>query len=204
MLRLLAVLMLAGASASSVLAAGVVIKPFGTTVFFKNDFGPSTSLPLKWYSTDALMQSNHPFPSLGHSYDSIDQVLDIINQRFTSLIGVEGTMITDYGPYGLSLPGGQLPPVESIERPFLPPNFNVIDKMLLSGLAEWTWDGSLPPLTPVLAPNYVIPAASGTFNQAEQRFYVSDGRQYQVVPEPSSLSLLLAGGAVALARRRKF
>ena len=45
---------------------------------------------------------------------------------------------------------------------------------------------------------------SGTFNQAEQRFYVSDGRQYQVVPEPSALSLLAVGlGGLAVMRRRR-
>ena len=140
------------------------------------------------------MATNNPFPSLGENVNyTHEQFYQISNTRFSDVVGISGTMITDY--YNGPTFNGEPPPLLSTERLF----FGSIDRMVLSSLTDWAWNGDgLPYFL-----GYLPTSASGTFNQAEQRFYVSDGRQYQVVPEPSSLSLLLAGGAVLMAGRRR-
>ena len=112
--------------------------------------------------------------------------------RFLDVIGIPETMITDTftNAFGFQ---------QSVERPF----FDMIDTEALIGLDSWSWDGQVYHSAVLIDPQYPIPSSAGTFNQAEQRFYVSDGRQYQVVPEPSSLSLLVAGGVVLMAGRRR-
>jgi hypothetical protein len=140
--------------------------------------------------------------------------------RFLEIVGIPETMIFDN--LDLVTPSDQPTRTISIERPF----FSVIDSELLSGMNAWSWesgfdgvlsieDGAvfesaamISIISPIgtYTPGYIIPtqSLSGTFNQAEQRFYVSDGRQYQVVPEPSALSLLAVGlGGLALVRRRR-
>jgi len=128
--------------------------------------------------------------------------------RFLEIVGIPETMIFDT----LDLPTviGQPTRTVSIERPF----FTVIDSELLSEMNVWSWESGNYGYFEVWADSVVIlgssvgynipsQSLSGTFNQAEQRFYVSDGRQYQVVPEPSALSLLAIGlGGLATMRRR--
>ena len=142
--------------------------------------------------------------------------------RFLQVVPILETMIWDRFSLLLLPPpdlwysggGGYAEPPQvtltwSAQRPF----FSMIDEELLNGMTQWSWDGSMAstPFSPILALQplptsglpYTPPPYNGTYNQAEQRFYVSDGRQYQVVPEPSSLSLLLACGAVLMAGRRR-
>ena len=139
----------------------------------------------------------------------------LMTNRFLEIVGIPETMIFDT----LDVPTviGQPTRTISIERPF----FSVIDSELLSGMNVWSWESgnygsfevwadsiSFNPgvMGPGPSQGYTIPSQSlsGTFNQAEQRFYVSDGRQYQVVPEPSALSLLAIGlGGLAMMRRRR-
>ena len=192
-------LVLAGASVIHVHAEVVQIKPFSVSLVTtsSNSLGSIVSFGTAiFFSTDALMATNNPFPSLGDGLNyTHEQFYQIFDARFSDVIGISETMITDYYN-GFSF-NGDPPPVLSIERPF----FYNIDRVLFNSLTEWSWNGDGLPLG--LPLNYSPPAATGIFNQAEQRFYVSDGRQYQVVPEPSSLSLLLAGGAVLMARRRR-
>ena len=127
--------------------------------------------PTWYYSSDALMQSNDPFPSKFMVYSQAE-FNKIFQDRFCDVVGIPETMIAE-GPFG--------------NRPFF---FN-IDRNLLPILSSWEWGGVGD--FPINAPGYTIPSAQGYFNQTEQRFYVSDGRQYQVVPEPTSFSLFLAG-----------
>jgi len=138
--------------------------------------------PIWYYSSDALMQSNNPFPSEFMSY-SQTKANQIFKDRFYDVVGIPETMIAE-GPFGK-------------RRPFF---FN-IDRNLLPILSSWEWGGVGD--FPINFPGYTIPSAQGYFNQTEQRFYVSDGRQYQVVPEPTSFSLLLASGLIVLNRRKK-
>jgi len=149
-----------------------------------------------YYSSVSVVNANNPFhpiidpiaPDLPFvPYEEYNQSM---GTRFLDVVGIPETMITDTWT---DFYGSQI----SAERPF----FNIIDTEVLIGLANWNWDGQI--LGTVWAGGYIPPSAEGVFNQAEQRFYVSDGRQYQVVPEPSSLSLLLAGGAVLMAGRRR-
>jgi len=145
----------------------------------------------------------------------------LMTNRFLEIVGIPETMIFDN--LDLVTPSDQPTRTISIERPF----FSVIDSELLSGMNAWSWESdfdgvlSIAPgvvvesaneiiiISPIISPTstgYIIPSQSlsGTFNQAEQRFYVSDGRQYQVVPEPSALSLLAVGlGGMAMLRRRR-
>ena len=144
-----------------------------------------------------------------------------MTNRFLEIVGIPETMIFDN--FDLVMLFDQPKRTISIERPF----FSVIDSELLSGMNAWSWESCIdggnlsleagvvveseneiiindPTFRPLTG--YTIPSQSlsGTFNQAEQRFYVSDGRQYQVVPEPSALSLLVLGGVVvALGLRKK-
>jgi hypothetical protein len=144
----------------------------------------------------------------------------LMTNRFLEIVGIPETMIFDN--LDLVTLFDQPTRTISIERPF----FSVIDSELLSGMNAWSWESDfdgvlsiqegvvveseneiiiISPNMPYLTP-YTIPSQSlsGTFNQAEQRFYVSDGRQYQVVPEPSAFSLLAVGlGALAMMRRRR-
>jgi len=144
----------------------------------------------------------------------------LMTNRFLEIVGIPETMIFDN--LDLVTVTGQPTRTVSIERPF----FSVIDSELLSGMNAWSWesgfdgvlsieDGAvfgsaamISIISPIgtYTPGYIIPtqSLSGTFNQAEQRFYVSDGRQYQVVPEPSAVSLLAVGlGGLAMMRRRR-
>jgi hypothetical protein len=140
----------------------------------------SPRVPYWYYSSDALMQSNNPFPSkfMGYSKVEYDQ---IYKDRFCDVVGIPETMIAE-GFFK--------------NRPLF---FN-IDINLLPNLSSWEWGGASD--FPLQGPGYIVPSAQGYFNQAEQRFYVSDGRQYQVVPEPTSFSLLLAGLVLLISRRR--
>jgi len=135
--------------------------------------------------------------------------------RFLEIFGIPETMIFDTLDVVTAI--GQPTRTISIERPF----FTVIDSELLSEMNVWSWEsgnyGSIEVwadsisfnlgvmgLASSVGYNIQSQSLSGTFNQAEQRFYVSDGRQYQVVPEPSALSLLVLGGVVvALGLRKK-
>ena len=135
--------------------------------------------------------------------------------RFLEIFGIPETMIFDTLDVVTAI--GQPTQTISIERPF----FTVIDSELLSEMNVWSWEsgnyGSIEVwadsisfnlgvmgLASSVGYNIQSQSLSGTFNQAEQRFYVSDGRQYQVVPEPSALSLLVLGGVVvALGLRKK-
>jgi hypothetical protein len=142
----------------------------------------------------------------------------LMTNRFLEIVGIPETMIFDTLDEPTLI--GQPTRTVSIEKPF----FSVIDSELLSGMNEWSWESdynfnltiypdpvNIPVdsiffsgavlLTPQFWPSQSL---SGTFNQAEQRFYVSDGRQYQVVPEPSALSLLAIGlGGLAFVRCRR-
>ena len=144
----------------------------------------------------------------------------LMTNRFLEIVGIPETMIFDN--LDLVTTSDQPTRTISIERPF----FSVIDSELLSGMNAWSWESDfdgvlsfeagvvvesenvIAIISPIgtYHPGYIIPrqSLSGTFNQAEQRFYVSDGRQYQVVPEPSALSLLADGlGGLAMMRRRR-
>jgi len=153
-------------------------------IYVRDSSEPLSSLafPQWYYSSDALTQSNNPFPSkfMGYSLTEFNQIL---KGRFCDVVGIPETMIAE-GPFGN-------------RRPFF---FN-IDRNLLPILSSWEWGGAGD--YPLQAAGYTVPSAQGYFNQTEQRFYVSDGRQYQVVPEPSSLSLLALGGVVVALGRRK-
>ena len=119
--------------------------------------------------------------------------------RFYSVNPIEATMITDtFYRYDLN---GNLIEQGPVERPFI----NKIDKFALLNLTDFMWDGTgSGTIWGGSGSGYTIPTATGTFNQIEQKFYVSDGRQYQVVPEPSALSLLAIGlGGLAMLRRRR-
>ena len=177
--------MLVAAGAYPIFAEVVLIKAFSVNlVSIYPDLGRGDSGTAIIFSTDQLMETNNPFPSLGDGVSyTHEQYYQISNTRFSDVIGISGTMITDYYN-GFSF-NGDPPPLLSTERPF----FYNIDRMLLSSLTDWTWNGDGLPLS---VPNYTPPSASGLFNQTEQRFYVSDGRQYQVVPESSALSLLVS------------
>jgi len=135
-----------------------------------------------FYSSESALASNNPFNPQG-GYTPIRIFEQIIETRFRDVNGIPGTMIVDEidGSSGL--------------RPF----FSSIDTEVLVNLTDWVYDGSYY----IGFNGYTVPPASGTFNQSEQRFYLSDGRQYQVVPEPSSLSLLALGGVVVALGRRK-
>ena len=145
----------------------------------------------------------------------------LMTNRFLEIVGIPETMIFDTLDDHPTLIGQPTRTI-SIERPF----FSVIDSELLSGMNAWSWESDfdgvlsfeagvvfesesvITIISPIgtYHPGYIIPrqSLSGTFNQAEQRFYVSDGRQYQVVPEPSALSLLAIGlGGLAMMRRRR-
>ena len=140
----------------------------------------------------------------------------LMTNMFLEIVGIPETMIFDTLDVVTAI--GQPTRTVSIERPF----FTVIDSELLSEMNVWSWESgnygsgevwadsvSLNfEVMGLLGPSqgYTIPSQSlsGTFNQAEQRFYVSDGRQYQVVPEPSAFSLLAVGlGGWAMIRRRR-
>jgi len=186
-----------------------------------------------YYSSDEIVAANNPFPNTVRASDpSVEgtYVLDTdynqsMGTRFLQVVPILETMIWDSFSF---TPPDALPPSDlwhwtgggytsppqvtitlSVQRPF----FSMVDKELLNGMTQWSWDGSMAstPFSPILALQplptsglpYTPPPYNGTYNQAEQRFYVSDGRQYQVVPEPSSLSLLLACGAVLMAGRRR-
>lgn len=160
---------------------------FSETTIIKQFYSTSGSFNLDevrrgawYYSSNALMQSNNPFPwnLVGYPLAEFNQILE---DRFCDVVGIPGTMIAE-GPFG--------------NRPL----FYNIDRNLLPILSSWEWggDGDFPFRTN----GYKIPSAQGYFNQTEQRFYVSDGRQYQVVPEPTSFSLLLAGLVLLINSRR--
>jgi hypothetical protein len=102
------------------------------------------------------MQSNNPFPSkyMGYSLTEFNQIL---KDRFCDVVGIPETMIAE-GPRN--------------RRPFF---FN-IDRNLLPILSSWEWGGAYD--FPLQGAGYTVPSAQGYFNQTEQRFYVSDGRQY--------------------------
>jgi len=141
----------------------------------------------------------------------------LMTNRFLEIVGIPETMIFDN--LDLVTVSGQPTRTVSIERPF----FSVIDSELLSGMNAWSWESDSHTSVELFADAIYMPidflsiitgdaqykywpsqSLSGTFNQAEQRFYVSDGRQYQVVPEPSAVSLLAVGlGALAMMRRRR-
>ena len=139
----------------------------------------------------------------------------LMTNRFLEIVGIPETMIFDTLDVVTVI--GQPTRTISIERPF----FTVIDSQLLSEMNVWSWEsgnyGSIEVwadsiyfnlgvmgLASSVGYNIQSQSLSGTFNQAEQRFYVSDGRQYQVVPEPSALSLFAIGlcGLAILRRRR--
>jgi hypothetical protein len=141
----------------------------------------------------------------------------LMTNRFLEIVGIPETMIFDTLDDHPTLIGQPTRTI-SIERPF----FSVIDSEFLSGMNAWSWESGYDTGVEFFADAEYITidnaflimgdaqykywpsqSLSGTFNQAEQRFYVSDGRQYQVVPEPSSLSLLALGGAVVALCRRK-
>ena len=165
----------------------------------------------------AFTWNEEPVKFIAHN--NFNQAL--MTNRFLEIVGIPETMIFDN--FDLVMLFDQPKRTISIERPF----FSVIDSELLSGMNAWSWESGIdggnlsleagvvveseyeiiindPTFRPLTG--YTIPSQSlsGTFNQAEQRFYVSDGRQYQVVPEPSALSLLVLGGVVvALGLRKK-
>jgi hypothetical protein len=150
--------------------------------FYSSSIMPNTAQvgSVAWYySSDALMQSNNPFPykSMGYSQAEFNQ---IFQDRICDVVGIPETMI--------------------VEGPFWKPFFYNIDKNLLPNLSSWEWNGATD--FGWLFPGGGIRSAQGYFNQTEQRFYVSDGRQYQVVPEPTSFSLLLAGLVLLINSRR--
>ena len=160
---------------------------FSETTIIKQFYSTSGSFNLDevrrgawYYSSNALMQSNNPFPwnLVGYPLAEFNQILE---DRFCDVVGIPETMIAE-GHFE--------------NRPFF---FN-IDKNLLPILSSWEWGGGSD--YPFTVPGYIVPSAQGYFNQAEQRFYVSDGRQYQVVPEPTSFSLLLAGLVLLINSRR--
>jgi hypothetical protein len=142
----------------------------------------------------------------------------LMTNRFLEIVGIPETMIFDTLDDHPTLIGQPTRTI-SIERPF----FSVIDSELLSGMNAWSWESDYHTSLELFADAIYMPidflsintgdaqykywpsqSLSGTFNQAEQRFYVSDGRQYQVVPEPSALSLLAVGlGGLAMIRRRR-
>jgi len=114
---------------------------------------------------------------MGYSQAEFNQ---IFQDRICDVVGIPETMI--------------------VEGPFWKPFFYNIDKNLLPNLSSWEWNGATD--FGWLFPGGGIRSAQGYFNQTEQRFYVSDGRQYQVVPEPTSFSLLLAGLVLLINSRR--
>jgi len=180
-------------------------------------------------STTTVMASIYPFsgftshpaftwneePAKLLALNNFNQAL--MTNRFLEIVGIPETMIFDT----LDVPTviGQPTRTISIERPF----FSVIDRELLSGMNAWSWESDSHTSVELFADAIYMPidflsiitgdaqykywpsqSLSGTFNQAEQRFYVSDGRQYQVVPKPSALSLLAVGlGALAILRLRR-
>ena len=161
------------------------------TSFFISEGGGIVSIPTKIISSSVAINEN-PLP-----VGTISRA-DYEN-RFYSINAIESTMITDtYYRYDLN---GNLIEQGPVKRPFI----NKIDKFALVNLTDFMWDGSgSGSIWEGISSGYTIPTATGTFNQTEQKFYVSDGRQYQVVPEPSALSLLAVGfGGWALLRRRR-
>ena len=127
----------------------------------------------------------------------------VYTDRFLSVIGIESTMITDIGTYEINNIDSQ-GNVSPITYPYACTRlfFDRIDKYALSELNNFFWDGSV--FFGTTQVGYNTQSASGYFNQLEQKFYVSDGRQYQVVPEPSAFSLLAIGlGGLAMIRRRR-
>jgi len=154
-------------------------------------------IDLKYYFSSSSVISNDPmFPNYPNGSYTTEQYNLIAQDRLLNVVPVAGTEIIDeyFNITGLN-------PVIYTKQYIARTFFTSIDKNLLQNLSQWDYDGSTPPLA---AAGYNSPSASGSFNQAEQRFYVSDGRQYQVVPEPSALSLLAIGlGGLAMLRRRR-
>jgi len=165
-------------SGSWIFSETIIIKQFYSTSVSSNL--AEVRRPAWYYSSNALIQSNNPFPYnlVGYPLAEFNQIL---KDRFYDVVGIPETMIAE-GPFG--------------NRPFF---FN-IDRNLLPILSRWEWGGAYD--YPLQAAGYTVPSAQGYFNQTEQRFYVSDGRQYQVVPEPTSFSLLLAGLVLLINSRR--
>jgi len=138
-------------------------------------------IPSAWYySSDALMQSNDPLPNKSINSYTEAEFYQIFQDRIYNVVGIPETMI--------------------VEGRFWKPFFYNIDKNLLPNLSSWEWNGATD--FGWLFPGEGTRFAQGYFNQTEQRFYVSDGRQYQVVPEPTSFSLLLAGLVLLINSRR--
>jgi hypothetical protein len=205
----MALLVLIGFCANTPKAEVVQIKPYSFSVI---DGAGGWLGWFGFYSSDSIMNSNNPFtPTTNPDYPSVEFVLKeqldlFLTARGVPVVGISETMITDsYSGAYITPP----PPIYTIERPFLGARAEVpriLDREVLNGLNEWAWDGT-PPLgiQYVITPaGYTTPAATGTFNQDEQKFYVADGRQYLVVPEPSALSLLAVGlGGLAMMRRRR-
>lgn len=166
-------------SGSWIFSETTIIKQYRVDVRdYSNQLFFSFWMPRFYYSSDALMQSNNPFPTWVNSMVEFDQ---IYKDRFCDVVGIPETMIAE-GPIG--------------NRPF----FHNIDRNLLPILSSWEWGGAYD--YQLQFAGYTVPSAQGYFNQTEQRFYVSDGRQYQVVPEPTSFSLLLAGLVLLINSRR--
>ena len=160
-----------------------------TTIISERTIGVDFStggggLTLVWhcYSSDALLQSLPSNGSVGVLY-SPNEFHQLILPRFSNVVGIPETMIADNSYFGGI-------------RTF----FSNIDQNLLPNLSSWEWGGAT--YFPLLGADFTVPSAQGYFNQTEQRFYVSDGRQYQVVPEPTSFSLLLAGLLLLINSRR--
>ena len=195
-------------AAGTTWCAAVNIKGYGIMLITPSENGNTATVSdlYSFYSSDEIVSTNYPFLLTTNANFSPDPFITQSNyeqgiaSRFLILVGIPETMITD-SYYMPLLSGGQT--LLYKERPF----FDMIDIEVLNGLSDWSWDGSTGnPLggTSLGSYGYTIPPATGTFNQTEQRFYVSDGRQYQVAPEPSALSLLAVGlGGLAVMRRRR-
>ena len=166
--------------------------------FYNSELGGVLGgIDVKYYFSSSSVISNDPmFPNYPNGSYTTEQYNLIAQDRLLNVVPVAGTEIIDeyFNITGLN-------PVIYTKKYIARTFFTSIDKNLLQNLSQWDYDGSQGLLA---AAGYNSPSASGSFNQAEQRFYVSDGRQYQVVPEPSALSLLAVGlGGLAVMRRRR-